>query len=82
MKTPAERFDDWMERMKKKHAGAFSCKEQLDMTLEEAEELAKRTDYALNLCDCDGLNPVNWADAGAFFLEGYLHAKKLDDKGE
>ena len=47
-----------------------------DMTLEEAEALAKQTDYAFELSDCDGLNPVNWADASAFFLEGYLYAKK------
>lgn len=62
-------------------SGDFSCKSQstgslADMTLEEAEVLAKQTDYAFDLCDCDGLNPVNWADACAFFLEGYLHARK------
>ena len=51
-----------------------------DMTLEEAEALAKQTDYAFDLCDCGGLNPVNWADAGAFFLEGYLHARKQANK--
>lgn len=47
-----------------------------DITLEEAEVLAKKTDYAFDLCDCDGLNPADWADASAFFLEGYLYAKK------
>ncbi len=34
MKTPAERFDEWMERMKKKHAGAFSRKVQPLVRLE------------------------------------------------
>jgi len=46
-----------------------------EMTLDKAAELAQRTDYALDLDDCDGQNPVNWGDAAAFFLEGYLCAK-------
>ena len=42
------------------------------MKLEEAEKLAMETDYA---CFAVG-EEINAADAGAFFLEGYNHAKE------
>jgi hypothetical protein len=42
----------------------------------DAIELAKRSDYAQGACETDD-NPINWADAGAFFLEGYWHAINL-----
>ena len=46
------------------------------MTLEDADILCKRTDYAIDCCDED--NPVNWGDAAAFFLEGVLHERKAN----
>ena len=45
------------------------------MTLEEAEELAQQTDYAAFAVEEPG-NEINYADAGAFFLEGYEYAQK------
>ena len=52
------------------------------MTLDEAEELAKQSTYGQEAveqegeCECGRrlVNSINWADAGAFFLEGYLYA--------
>ena len=49
------------------------------MTYEEAETLWKNTDYAFDAEHQDE-NPINGADATAFFLEGYLYAcKRLND---
>jgi hypothetical protein len=45
------------------------------MDLDKAMELAKNTDYAVEATHQD-INPINMADAGAFFLEGYLKAMK------
>lgn len=42
------------------------------MNIDEAMELAMRTDYAH---DAVG-EEINKADAGAFFLEGYMFAQK------
>lgn len=42
------------------------------MDLDKATDLAMRTDYAH---DAVGVE-INQADAGAFFLEGFLHAEK------
>ena len=47
-----------------------------DMTLEEAEKLWPGTDYAFEAANQDD-NPINTGDATAFFLEGYLYARKL-----
>ena len=47
-----------------------------DMTLEEAEKLWPNTDYAFEAANQDG-NPINTGDATAFFLEGYLYARKI-----
>jgi len=46
--------------------------DQLD--LDKAQELARCTDYARDMSKVDGRPPVNWIDAAAFFLEGYLYA--------
>lgn len=56
------------------------------MTLAEAAECAKHTDYAQDAVEAKGkcacgreiVNAINWADAAAFFLEGYEHAGKLE----
>ena len=47
-----------------------------DMTLEEAEKLWPETDYAFEAASQND-NPINTGDATAFFLEGYLYARKL-----
>ena len=47
-----------------------------DMTLEEAEKLWPETDYAFEAAN-QGDNPINTGDATAFFLEGYLYARKI-----
>jgi len=41
------------------------------MTLNEAEQLARATDYAIESEAVAHATPINWADAAAFFLEGY-----------
>ena len=41
------------------------------LTFDEAEELAKRCDYAF---EAKGESPINWGDATGFFLEGYNYA--------
>lgn len=58
------------------------------MTLQEAYKLAKQTEYAHDAvimegeCECGRkvYNSINWADASAFFLEGYEYALKHPDK--
>jgi hypothetical protein len=45
------------------------------MNLDEAEKLARNTDYAVFASEQDP-NPINFGDAAAFFLEGYEYAKK------
>ena len=57
------------------------------MTLEQAEEWWPRTCYGQDAVEMPG-NEINTADAAAFFLEGYDHAKRvlsanawLKDKG-
>jgi len=50
-----------------------------DMTFEEAEKLWEETDYACEATHQDE-NPINGGDATAFFLEGYLYARKLLNK--
>ena len=47
-----------------------------DMTLEEAEKLWPETDYAFEAVNQND-NPINTGDASAFFLEGYLYARKI-----
>ena len=46
-----------------------------DMTYDEAESLWPETDYASEATHQDE-NPINGPDATAFFLEGYLYARK------
>jgi hypothetical protein len=41
-----------------------------DINIEEAEEMAKATDYACFAVESPG-NPINFADAASFFLEGW-----------
>ena len=53
----------------------WSVGELPDMTLAEAEKLWPETDYAHEAVDQDD-NPLNPDDATAFFLEGYLFARK------
>ena len=43
-----------------------------DLTLDEADILAKETDYACYACE--DTEEINWGDAAAFFIEGYHHA--------
>ena len=47
-----------------------------DMTYDEAEALWPETDYASEATHQDE-NPIHGPDAAAFFLEGYLYARKL-----
>lgn len=47
------------------------------MNLDEADKLARETDYADAATHQDD-NPINWGDAAAFFLEGYEHSRKLN----
>ena len=51
-----------------------------NITLEEAQDLAERTDYAAFAVEEPG-NEINYADAAAFFLEGYEYAQKLIKNG-
>jgi len=44
------------------------------MDLDKATELAMQTNYAHDAVEPEG-NEINQADAGAFFLEGYLYGK-------
>lgn len=50
------------------------------LSFEQAEEESKRCDYAIyavEIADDNGFkNEINWADAAAFFLEGYEFARK------
>ena len=46
-----------------------------DMIYEEAEKLWEETDYACEATHQDE-NPIHGPDATAFFLEGYLYARK------
>lgn len=47
-----------------------------EMTTAQAEDLSQRTDYAHEAIEYPETK-INWADAGAFFLEGYEYARKL-----
>ena len=47
-----------------------------EMNIDKADDLARKCGYAYDHCDNDGENPVNWADASAFFLSGYIYALK------
>jgi hypothetical protein len=46
-----------------------------DMIYEEAEKLWEETDYAFEATHQEE-NPIHGPDATAFFLEGYLYARK------
>lgn len=46
------------------------------MTVEQAEELVKETEYAILAVGDD----INWGDATGFFIEGYLYAIKMMNK--
>jgi len=46
------------------------------MDLSEATKLALQTDYAVEAVGQE----INTADAGAFFLEGFLYAKRQYEK--
>ena len=46
-------------------------KPKLGMTLEQAEAFAKRTDYAIDPVTLRYKSTINWADAGAFYHEGW-----------
>lgn len=48
------------------------------MNLDKAMDLAKNTDYYYDATHQD-INPINVADAGAFFLEGYEYFKKGEE---
>ena len=45
-----------------------------DMNIDKADELCRLSNYGSDHCDNNGENPVSWADASAFFLEGYTCA--------
>jgi len=51
---------------------------EINLTLDEAEELAKETDYYVFVDE--GNENINIADAGAFFLEGFNYARELISK--
>jgi len=53
---------------------AVEDKKLPDMDLEEAEKLSMKCDYACFANEDE--NEINTGDASAFFLEGYLEAKK------
>ena len=44
------------------------------MELDEAEKLAMNSEYAI--LACEDHNPINSADAAAFFIEGYEYCLK------
>ncbi len=46
------------------------------MTYGEACKLAKESEYAVTVEDTTEESPINWSDAGAFFLEGYEYRKR------
>jgi len=63
----------WLE---KKLASQQRLREGLkDITIDEADVLVFQTDYATEAAHTD-INPINWGDASAFFIEGYSYAKK------
>jgi hypothetical protein len=47
----------------------------MNLTLKEAEVLAKRCEYAW-LAAGQKENPINWGDASAFYLEGWEQGMK------
>lgn len=46
------------------------------LTLDHAEHLARKTEYA-SIAAHQDINPINWGDAAAFFLEGVEWRRKL-----
>jgi len=48
------------------------------MDLDKATDLARETGYADAATHTD-VNPINWGDAGAFFLEGYEYARSTKE---
>ena len=62
------------ERDKREQRGSISNLLP-DMTYEEAAKLREETDYAFEATHQDE-NPIHGPDATAFFLEGYLYARK------
>ena len=57
----------------KTHEEKPVCRESrpTELTFEQAEELCKKTDYAIEAVG----DEINWGDAAAFFLEGYRYAQ-------
>ena len=43
-------------------------------TMDEADKLVQSTDYAIEAAEQE-LNPINWGDASAFFIEGCAYMK-------
>ena len=50
------------------------------ITLEDAEKLSMETDYAVFASE--DVSKINTADAGAFFLEGYNHARRMESRAK
>lgn len=48
-------------------------------TLDEADVLVKSTNYAIEATHTD-INPINWGDASAFYIEGFSKAIELITK--
>ena len=46
-----------------------------ELDLDKADVLVKQTDYAIEATHTD-INPINWGDASAFFIEGTKWAIK------
>ena len=49
-----------------------------EMTLDEADKLSKETDYACFADEASGINPINWADASAFYFRQNIDALKTE----
>ena len=64
-----EKTEDTSENSLHKHVVTNSLP---DLTLDEADVLAKETDYACYACE--DVEEINWGDASAFFIEGYQYA--------
>jgi hypothetical protein len=68
-----EGFNEAIDLISKMNEGARQP--QMKLNLEQATKLALETEYALEAVT-HGINPINEADAGAFFLEGFEYARQ------
>lgn len=71
-----EETDEIVKNLKEARRTPAETVSREAIDLESAEKLARQTDYAIEAMAVDGHVPINWADAGAFFLEGYQYSRK------